>query len=154
DEEGVPAGSTTETYVAMKLFIGNWRWRGVPFYLRTGNRLAADASPVAIRFRDAPHQPFRRTACQHPDPTLLLLAIQPEDTIRFELQARAPGFGLTPRTLHIDTARREDQEQRLGAYATLLLDVIAGDRSLFIRFDEVETAWRVVAPVLEGWRMP
>jgi glucose-6-phosphate 1-dehydrogenase len=151
DENGVPPGSTTETYVAMKLFVDNWRWRSVPFYLRTGKRLAAHESLVAIRFRDAPQQLFRRTACERADPNWLILAIQPADTIRFELQVRAPGFDITPRTLHVDTSSRGD-EKRLEAYAMLLLDVIEGDRSLFIRFDEVESAWRIVEPVLDRWR--
>src|SRR5690606_31623730 len=153
EEEGVPPGSTTETYVAMKLFVDNWRWRGVPFYLRTGKRMAADESHVAIRFRDAPQQLFRDTACETLDPNWLILSLEPEDTLRFELQARAPGFHMRPRTLHFDTARREDRQQRIGPYATLLLDVIEGDRTLFIRLDEVETAWRVVEPVLQRFRM-
>ena len=151
EESGVPSRSTTDTYVAMKLFIDNWRWRGVPFYLRSGKRLAERESLVAIRFRDAPHQLFCETPCERADPNWLILSIQPEDTIRFELQARAPGLEMTPRTLRIDTAERAAREPKLGAYATLLLDVIEGDRSLFIRFDEVETAWRVVEPVLEHW---
>src|SRR5690606_33098994 len=154
DEADVPRGSTTETYVAMKLFIDNWRWRGVPFYLRTGKRLAADASHVAIRFRDAPVQLFRDTACEAPAPNWLILGLEPEDSLGFELQTPAPGFDMTPRTLHFDTQPREERERRLGPYATLLLDVIEGDRTLFIRFDEVETAWRLVEPVLERWRSP
>src|SRR5690606_19394305 len=154
EEEGVPPGSTTETYVAMKLFVDNWRWRGVPFYLRTGKRLAADESHVAIRFRDAPVQLFRDTACRAPAPNWLILGLEPQDTLGFELQTRAPGFDMTPRTLHFDTQPREERDQRLGPYATLLLDVIEGDRTLFIRFDEVESAWLVVEPVLERWRSP
>jgi len=150
-EPGVPPDSRTETFAALRLFIDNWRWRGVPFYLRTGKRLAETASLVAIRFRDVPQALFRRTRCEHTEPNWLLLSIQPEDTIRFELQARAPGFDLTPRTLRVD-ATGHVPEDRLDAYAMLLLDVIEGDRSLFIRFDEVETAWRVVEPVLERWQ--
>ena len=152
EEEGVPAESMTETFVAMKLFIDNWRWRGVPFYLQSGKRLAAHESHVAIRFRDAPQQLFRNTACENPDPNWLILGLEPQDTLRFELQVRAPGFDMQPRTLNFDTQPRDERERRLGPYATLLLDVIEGDRSLFIRFDEVETAWRVIEPVLERWR--
>ncbi|MFO7287411.1 MAG: glucose-6-phosphate dehydrogenase [Gammaproteobacteria bacterium] len=150
-EPGVPPDSRTETFAALRLFIDNWRWRGVPFYLRTGKRLATTASLVAIRFRDVPQALFRRTRCEQAEPNWLLLSIQPEDTIRFELQARAPGFDMTPRTLRVD-ASGHVPESRLDAYAMLLLDVIEGDRSLFIRFDEVETAWRIVEPVLERWR--
>ena len=154
DEEGVPRDSTTETYVAMKLFVDNWRWRGVPFYLETGKRLAADVSQVAIRFRDAPVQLFRSTPCAAPAPNWLMLGLEPEDSLGFELETRAPGLEMTPRTMHFDTRPRDAHEQRLGPYATLLLDVIKGDRTLFIRFDEVESAWRVVEPVLVRWRMP
>jgi len=85
------------------------------------------------------------------DPNWLVLAIQPEESIRFELYAREPGLSMTPRLLRIDTNYRAEHEQRLNAYATLLLDVIEGDRSLFIRFDEVEMAWQVLEPVLEHW---
>jgi len=154
DEEGVPPDSTTETYVAMKVFVDNWRWRGVPFYLQTGKRLAADVSHVAIRFRDVPVQLFRSAECGEPAPNWLTLGLEPEDTLGFELETRAPGFKMTPHTMHFDTRPRDARDDRLGPYATLLLDVIAGDRTLFIRFDEVETSWRIVEPVLERWRMP
>ncbi|HEX5418389.1 MAG TPA: glucose-6-phosphate dehydrogenase, partial [Gammaproteobacteria bacterium] len=151
EEQGVPAESSTETYAAVKLRIDNWRWRGVPFYLRTGKRLAERRSLVEIRFRDAPQRLFRRTACAEVEANRLALSIQPEDTIRFELQARAPGLDMKPRLLRIDTAGGAGGGPRLDAYATLLLDVIEGDRTLFIRFDVVETAWRIVTPVLEHW---
>lgn len=149
EEDGVPPGSTTETFAALKLFVDNWRWRGVPFLLRTGKRLTANESHVAIRFRDAPQHLFHRTGCENVPPNWLILSMQPQNTIRFELQARAPGFDMTPRTLHIDTS--DNEANHLEAYATLLLDVIEGDHSLFIRFDEVESAWKVVEPVLRRW---
>ncbi|HEY8522114.1 MAG TPA: glucose-6-phosphate dehydrogenase [Gammaproteobacteria bacterium] len=151
EERGVPADSVTETYAAVKLFVDNWRWRGVPFYLRTGKRLAAQRSMVGIRFRDAPQQLFEATACAGRHPNWLILEIQPEETIRFELQARRPGFDLEPRTLRVDTTYRDDGERPLDAYAALLLDVIEGDRRLFIRFDEVELAWQIVEPILARW---
>jgi glucose-6-phosphate 1-dehydrogenase len=151
EEPGVAENSATETFVAMKVFVDNWRWQGVPFYLRTGKRLAASQSLVAIRFRDPPHQLFRDTPSEHADPNWLILSIQPHETIHFELQARQPGLKMTPRLLRISTAYRTDQEQALGAYATLLLGVIDGDRSLFIRFDEVELAWQVLEPVMQRW---
>ncbi len=151
DEPGVKIDSKTESYAAIKIHIDNWRWRGVPFYLRSGKRLAFRRSLVAIRFRDPPHQLFCNTPCENMDPNWLVLAIQPEECIRFELQAREPGLAMVPRKLQIDTDFRTDHEQRLDAYATLLLDVIEGDRSLFIRFDEVEMAWQVIEPVLKHW---
>ncbi len=106
---------------------------------------------VAIRVRN-PHQPlFCDTPCESMDPNWLVLAIQPEESIRFELYAREPGLSLTPRLLRVDTDYRAENEQRLNAYATLLLDVIESDRTLFIRFDEVEMAWQVIGPILEHW---
>ncbi|MEE8538609.1 MAG: glucose-6-phosphate dehydrogenase [Woeseiaceae bacterium] len=151
DEPGVPNDSNTESYAAITFHVDNWRWHGVPFYLRSGKRLAARRTMVAIRFRDPPHQLFCDTPCESMDPNWLVLAIQPEESIRFELYAREPGLSMTPRLLRIDTNYRAEHEQRLNAYATLLLDVIEGDRSLFIRFDEVEMAWQVLEPVLEHW---
>ena len=151
DEAGVDIDSDTESYAAIRMHIDNWRWRGVPFYLRSGKRLASHRSMVAIRFRDPPHQLFSDTPCEDIDPNWLVLAIQPEERIRFELHAREPGLAMVPRLLQIDTDYRTEEEQKLDAYATLLLDVINGDRSLFIRFDEVEMAWQVIQPVLEHW---
>ena len=151
NEPGVADNSTTESYVAINIQIDNERWRGVPFYLRSGKRLAAQRSMVAIRFRDPPHQLFCDTPCENIEPNWLVLAIQPEESIRFELHAREPGLSMTPRLLRIDTDYRAEHEQRLDAYATLLLDVIEGDRTLFIRFDEVEMAWQVIEPVLRHW---
>ncbi|MCH8944828.1 MAG: glucose-6-phosphate dehydrogenase [Proteobacteria bacterium] len=151
DEPGVADNSNTESYVAIKFHIDNWRWRGVPFYLRSGKRLAARHTMVAIRFRDPPHQLFCDTPCENMEPNWLVFAIQPEESIRFELYAREPGLSMTPRLLRIDTNYRAEHEQPLNAYATLLMDVIEGDRSLFIRFDEVEMAWQVIEPVLRHW---
>lgn len=151
DEPGVAEDSITESYAAIRFQIDNERWRGVPFYLRSGKRLAARRSMVAIRFRDPPHQLFCDTPCENMEPNWLVLAIQPEESIRFELQAREPGLAMVPRLLQIDTDYRAEHEQKLDAYATLLLDVIEGDRSLFIRFDEVEMAWQIIEPVLSRW---
>ncbi|MFW2405521.1 MAG: glucose-6-phosphate dehydrogenase, partial [Gammaproteobacteria bacterium] len=151
DESGVRENTSTDTYVALKLFIDNWRWRGVPFYLRSGKRLGDRQAMVAIRFRDAPHQIFSDTPCEAADPNWLVLSIQPDETIHFELQARAPGLTMTPRLLRIDTDYRTDDEAKLDAYETLLLDVIEGDRGLFISFDEVEMSWQIVEPILNQW---
>ncbi len=151
DEAGVANKSNTESYAAIKLHVDNQRWRGVPFYLRSGKRLAARRSMVAIRFQDPPYQLFCDTPCENVQPNWLVLAIQPEENIRFELNAREPGLSMTPRLLRIDTNYRAENEERLNAYTTLLLDVIEGDRSLFIRFDEVEMAWQVIEPVLKHW---
>lgn len=150
DEPGVPGDSRTETYVALRVMIDNWRWGGVPFYLRSGKRLATSDSFVAIRFREPPHHLFG--AGHTSTPNWLLLSIRSDGTIRFELQTRAPGLDLSPATLSIDATAPD--VGGLGAYATLLLDVIENDRTLFLRFDEVETAWSVVAPIQARWQDP
>ncbi len=155
DERGVPADSLTETYAALRLHVDNWRWQGVPFLLRTGKRLAARRSTVAIRFRDVPHRLFSDTPCAQTDPNWLVFEIQPRNAIRLELLGRRPGLTMTPEPLMIGTqshAVAANASPQPDAYAALLLDVMAGDRSLFLRFDEVESAWRIVDPVVARWR--
>ena len=151
EEEGVPADSRTETFVAMRLFIDNWRWRNVPFYLRTGKRLPAKMSQIAIRFRHPPQQLFQSTPMAEIDANWIRLQIQPEECIEIYLHAKEPGLDLKSRVLRFNTSYRQSDEPDGDAYETLLLDVIEGDRSLFIRFDEVEESWRVVAPLLDAW---
>ena len=150
-EENVESNSTTETYVAAKFYIDNWRWRGVPFYLRTGKRLAAQSSMIAIRFRHPPQQLFRETPVESIAPNWVLLSIQPEESMRMEIHVKQPGLDMDTRVMQMNASFLKTDEQTLDAYETLLLDVIEGDRSLFIRFDEVEWAWRVVDPILKNW---
>ncbi len=149
---GVRSDSVTETYVAIKLYIDNWRWRGVPFYIRTGKRLNRKLSLVAIRFRHPPQQLFRETPVENIEPNWISLSIQPKECMQMEVHAKQPGLGMNTRVVRLSTAYRHDHELPLDAYQTLLLDVIEGDRSLFIRFDEVEWAWRVVDPILRHWQ--
>jgi glucose-6-phosphate 1-dehydrogenase len=151
DEAGVPAGSTTETYAALKLFVDNWRWRGVPFYLRTGKRMTETRSMVAIRFKNAPQQLFRETHIQNIEPNWLLLGIQPQQCIRAELQVRESGLEMRARTSQLDAGSCMLPGGQIDAYESLLLDVVEGDRSLFLRADEVDWAWRTVDPVLRAW---
>ena len=150
-EAGVPADSRTETYAAMKLYIDNWRWRGVPFYLRTGKRLAERQSLISICFRHPPQQFFRNTDAGELKQNWVLLGIQPCDCMRMELTVREPGLGMRTRQTSLDAMLRREDEFRPDAYEELLLDVIDGDRSLFLRFDEVEYAWRGVDPVIRAW---
>ena len=150
-EQGVAAASSTETFVALKLFVDNWRWQGVPFYLRTGKRLGKRLSMVAIRFREPPHQIFRETPCEAVRANWMVMTLQPGENIQLEMYARQPGLSMTPRLIRLDAAYRQTGEQRLDAYETLLLDVIRGDRTLFIRFDEVEQAWQAMDPLLKHW---
>ncbi len=151
DEPGVDPSSTTETYAALKLYIDNWRWRGVPFYLRTGKRLRADSSLIAIRFRHPPQQLFRSTAIDQLVPNWLLVSIQPSECLRIEIQTKQPGLVMRTQTERLDASTCLVAPTQIDAYEALLLDIIAGDQTLFLRYDEVDWAWRVVEPVLQLW---
>lgn len=150
-EANVEPNSVTETYVATKFYIDNWRWRGVPFYLRTGKRLPKQTSMIAIRFRQPPQQLFRETPLEMIDPNWILLSIQPEESMHMEIHVKQPGLDMDTRVMQMNASFVTTDEETLDAYETLLLDVIEGDRTLFIRFDEVEWAWRVVDPILKHW---
>jgi glucose-6-phosphate 1-dehydrogenase len=151
EERGVPKQSTTETYAAIKLLIDNWRWRNVPFFLRTGKRMMRDSSLISIRFKHPPQQLFRETQIEQLPPNWLLMGIQPEHCIRAELQVRESGIGLRTRTTQLDASTCYQTGYRLDAYEALLLDVIEGDHSQFLRSDEVQWAWQVVDPVVKEW---
>jgi glucose-6-phosphate 1-dehydrogenase len=150
-EEHIPANSVTETYAALKLYVDNWRWRGVPFYLRTGKRMAKSQSIISICFRHPPQQLFHNTQIQCLNPNWVLFGIQPEECIRIEMTAKEPGLEMRTRTSSLDANYRNPEEKPIEAYENLLLDVLQGDRSLFLRFDEVELAWRIVDPILQTW---
>ena len=150
-EQGVEANSATETFVAAKFYIDNWRWRGVPFYLRTGKRMPKQMSMIAIRFRHPPQQLFRETPVENIEPNWVLLSIQPSESMHMEIHAKQPGLGMDTRVIQMNASYRKAHEIPLDAYEALLLDVIEGDRTLFIRFDEVEWSWRVVDPILKYW---
>lgn len=151
EEANIPPNSTTETYAAMKLLIDNWRWRGVPFYLRTGKRMAAGQSSIAICFRHPPLQFFHGTHVSCMNPNWVMLGIQPEECIRIEMTVKEAGLEMRTRTSSLDASFRQPNQRRVDAYEDLLLDVMQGDRSLFLRFDEVEHAWRIVDPILQTW---
>lgn len=153
EEPGVPAHSSTETYAALKLYIDNWRWKGVPFYVRTGKRMAESGSSIHIRFKYPPQHLFRNTHLQQLRPNWLLMGIQPQECLRFELQVKEPGLEMKTRTISLDASYRRAGDQDFDAYEDLILDVIEGDRSLFLRYDEVEWAWRVVDPIVKVWSM-
>jgi glucose-6-phosphate 1-dehydrogenase len=150
-EEHIPSDSVTETYASMKLYIDNWRWRGVPFYLRTGKRLAKAQSTISICFRHPPLQFFRDTNVQCMNPNWVLLGIQPQECIRVEMTVKEPGLEMSTRITSLDASFRNSDEKAIDAYEDLLLEVLKGDRSLFLRFDEVEYAWRIVDPILQTW---
>ena len=151
-EKGIPAGSTTDTYVAMRLTLDNWRWAGVPFYLRTGKRLPKRATEIAVRFRKPPTSLFEADTEGNGGANQLILRIQPNEGASLAFQAKVPG------------SRRRLQEVRMDfrygtafaspppeAYERLLIDVMLGDPTLFTRTDEVDSAWRFINPILEAW---
>jgi glucose-6-phosphate 1-dehydrogenase len=153
-EKGVAVNSPTETFAAVKLFVDNWRWQDVPFYLRTGKRLPSRISEVSIHFRPVPHQSFPPSALLDSRPNRLLFAIQPEEGIFLRLEVKHPGsdnMSLTPVMMQFyyrETFRVRSPE----AYETLLWDVIRGDSTQFMRLDQTEAAWSVIAPILETWQ--
>lgn len=151
-EPGVAPDSSTETFAAVKLFVDNWRWQDVPFYLRTGKRLPARISEVCIQFRPVPHQTFPPSALMDHRPNRLLLAIQPEEGVllRFEVKYPGPSMRLSPVMMQF-YYREAFRSQPPEAYETLLLDVMKGDGTLYMRADQAEAAWSVLSPVLETW---
>jgi len=151
-EPDVAADSLTETYAALKLYVDNWRWQGVPFYLRTGKRLPAKISEVAIQFHPVPHQTFPAAALMDWRPNRLLLAIQPHEGIflRFEVKHPGPTMHLSPVLMQFYYREAFDVDPP-EAYETLLLDVMRGDTTLFMRADQTEAAWQVLTPILQAW---
>ncbi len=153
DEEGVDPNSTTETYVAAKFMIDNWRWAGVPFYIRTGKRLTARATEVALEFKRVPHLPFMATDATELGANVLVVRVQPNDGITLRFGAKVPGQEFRVRTVDMDFTYAEAfTEDSPDAYERLLLDALIGDPTLFIRADEVRNAWRICDPILAAWR--
>jgi glucose-6-phosphate 1-dehydrogenase len=151
-EPGVGRASSTETFAAIKLFVDNWRWQNVPFYLRTGKRLQSKASTVAIQFKPVPHQSFPKAAALTWQPNTLILQIQPEEGIQLSFQAKQPGstLHLSPVDMHF-SYQEAFKTKSPEAYETLLADVMAGDATLFMRADQVEASWSVLMPILTVW---
>jgi glucose-6-phosphate 1-dehydrogenase len=149
EEEGVPADSTTETFVALKAEIDNWRWAGVPFYLRTGKRLQEKLSEIVITFEDVPHAIFESSGRS---PNRLTIALQPRDAITLTVHAKSPGetMLLKPVDLSLDYAGSFKVRQ-LDAYERLLTDIIKGNLTLFMRRDELDAAWSWIDPIRHGW---
>jgi glucose-6-phosphate 1-dehydrogenase len=152
EEANIAPASLTETYAALKLEIENWRWSGVPFYVRTGKRLARRETQIAIRFKEAPCALFRSTAVRNPPPNWLLLRIQPDEGIALEFGAKIPGPVAKLGDVRMDFKYKDyfGTAPNTG-YETLLYDVMIGDATLFQRADNIEGAWRVVQPVLDSW---
>ncbi len=153
EEPRVNLASRTETFVALKLFVDNWRWSGVPFYLYTGKRLPSRTTDIAIWFRRAPHLLFRETNIKDVEPNLLLITIQPEEGIALRFSAKVPGPAVQIQTVDMDFSYSTSfRVPSRGAYERLLLDAMLGEQTLFTREDEVEEAWRLVTSILDGWK--
>ena len=153
EEPGANPQSNTETFAAVKFFVDNWRWQGVPFYLRTGKRLHRSASIITVQFKDVPHSIFPPEMADTMRKNRLVISIQPEMSIRLQVQAKRPGVDMVLNTVDmVFDYKGTYVAQAPEAYETLLLDVMLGDQTLFMRADQVEEAWDLVMPILNSWQ--
>ena len=152
EEDKVAPNSTTPTYAAMRFLVDNWRWKGVPFFLRSGKRLPAQATEIAIQFREPPHLMFALPDGQKMEPNVLVIRIQPSEGISLRFEVKVPGFEVRMASVNMnfDYAKGFDTTGH-DAYETLLLDCILGDATLFTRSDEAEAAWEILDPLLQHW---
>jgi glucose-6-phosphate 1-dehydrogenase len=152
EEPRVDPQSTTETYVAVKLFVDNWRWAGVPFYLRTGKHMPRRVSEIAIQFHKAPHPPFDPAATQALEPNVLAIRIQPDEGITLKITAKVPGPSMRLRSVNMGFLYGTSfLVESPDAYERLLLDCMLGDSTLFTRRDGIEASWEPITQILEGW---
>ena len=153
EEDGVAPGSLTETYIAAKLYVDNWRWADTPFYVRAGKRLARRETTIAIQFQRAPHPPFEEIAGDGLRPNVLLIHVQPDEGVSLAIGAKVPGAGMTIRTVHMDFLYGGAFRTGLPeAYERLILDAMLGDATLFTREDEVEEQWKLVDAIIGAWQ--
>src|ERR1041385_652751 len=151
-EEGVKPDSQTETYAAIEFQIANWRWSGVPFYVRTGKSLGRHLTEIAVHLKRTPQALFARTPDEEIDPNVIALRLQPNEGITVTFGAKRPGFEMQTSTVHMDFCYKSGfGVEAPDAYEMLLLDVMQGDATLFIRSDEVEGQWRLITPMQEAW---
>ena len=152
DEEDVPADSQTETYAALRLEVDNWRWAGVPIYMRTGKRLARKVTEIAITLKPVPHLAFESQGSVGVQPNALVLTVQPNEGVSLSLGAKIPGTRMRIRPVNMEflygTAFLSQSPE---AYERLILDAMRGEATLFTRVDEVEAQWRIIDPILQGW---
>jgi glucose-6-phosphate 1-dehydrogenase len=152
EEPGVDPLSRTETFAAIRLEVDNWRWAGVPFYVRTGKRLPARVTEVLLQFQRPPHLPITAAQVTELQPDALMLRIQPDEGISLRFGAKVPGHHFRVRSATMDFSYGEAfKEESPEAYERLMLDALLGDPTLFIRSDEVEQCWRIVDPILDHW---
>ncbi|HEY6564902.1 MAG TPA: glucose-6-phosphate dehydrogenase [Pirellulaceae bacterium] len=151
-EPGVPSGSQTATFAALRLHVDNWRWQGVPFYLRSGKLMSCRTTQIVIQYRQPPHNLFRSSNQQDVDANRLVIQIQPAEGIQLHILSKTPDAGMRLRMTDLDFRfRQQFPEEIPDAYQRLLLDAMQGDASLFARGDEVELAWRIMDPILDAW---
>lgn len=151
-EKEVSPHSNTETFAAIKFFVDNWRWEGVPFYVRTGKRLHQTTSTITIQFKDVPHCVFPKEASDNWQQNRLIISIQPEMSIRLQMQVKRPGLEMTLNTVDmLFNYKGTYQNGQPEAYETLLTDIMQGDQTLFMRGDQVELAWELLMPILHAW---
>ncbi|SHE76864.1 glucose-6-phosphate 1-dehydrogenase [Mariniphaga anaerophila] len=152
EEPGVDQNSRTETFVAMKFFIDNWRWGGVPFFIRTGKKLPARVTEVVIHFKQVPHHLFNQVGIPGAENNQLVIRIQPDEGVLLKFRMKTPGAGFQVQTVNMDFHYSDMAEVRLpSAYERLLLDCMQGDATLYSRGDAVEEAWKFVQPILNAW---
>jgi glucose-6-phosphate 1-dehydrogenase len=152
EEEHIAPKSQTETFAAIEFRVSNWRWSGVPFYVRTGKRLARNLTEIAVHLKRTPQALFARTPDEELDPNIIVLRIQPNEGIIVTFGAKLPGFEMHTTTVHMDFCYRNAfGVEPPAAYETLLLDVMSGDATLFTRGDEVEAQWHLITPIEEAW---
>jgi glucose-6-phosphate 1-dehydrogenase len=152
EEPGVDPQSMTETYVAAKLYVDNWRWADTPFYVRTGKRLARRETTIAIQFKGAPHPPFEELSAEPLRPNVLLVGVQPDEGVSLAIGVKVPGQGMTIRTVHMDFLYGGAFRTGLPeAYERLIVDAMLGDATLFTRIDEVEEQWSLVDTIVSAW---
>ncbi len=154
EEEGVPEGSETATFAILKLYCDNWRWQGVPFYLRSGKGMSCRTTQIVIQFKQVPHLLFADRA-QEPLGNRLVIQVQPAEGIQMHFETKVPDSGMDTRTSTLDFSfQTSSGESMPDAYQRLLLDSMQGDASLFARSDEVELAWGIIDPIIAAWRSP
>jgi glucose-6-phosphate 1-dehydrogenase len=155
-EAGVPEGSTTETYAALRLEVHNWRWAGVPIYLRTGKRLARKVTEIAVTLKPVPHLAFQQDGSLGVRPNVLVLTVQPNEGVSLSIGAKIPGTRMAIRPVQMEFLYGAAfLSQSPEAYERLILDAMRGDATLFTRNDEVEAQWRICDPIVAAWeKMP
>ena len=156
NKRGMSPESTTPTYAALRLFVDNWRWHGVPFYLRTGKALAGKTSEIVVQFQNPPHMMFSLGECKNLSSNLLAMCLQPNEGAHLRFEAKVPDQGMCLESVdmefHYQSAFKEQSIPE--AYDRLLEDALEGDARLFIRNDHIEEAWKIVEPLLRAWEDP